>query len=55
LGELIATISDVAFEYSDNTKDAYNIAGQILLEILKRAAVRRENVDPRFPTSKYVH
>jgi hypothetical protein len=55
LGELIATISDVAFEYSDNTKDAYNIAGQILLEILKRAAVRRENVDSHFSTSKYVH
>jgi hypothetical protein len=40
LGELIATISDVAFEYSDDKKEAYNLARQVLVEILKNASLR---------------
>ena len=44
LGELIATISDVAFEYSDDTKEAYHLSRLVLVQILKRAS-----------TSKYLH
>ena len=40
LGELIATISDVAFEYSDDTREAYHLSHLVLMEILKRASRR---------------
>jgi len=40
LGELIATISDVAFEYSDDTKEAYHLSRLVLVQILKRASKR---------------
>jgi hypothetical protein len=36
LGELIAAASEVAFEYSDNDKDAYNLAQLALIEILRK-------------------
>jgi hypothetical protein len=38
LGELIATISDIALENSDDTKEAYEIARLVLMEILKGAS-----------------
>jgi hypothetical protein len=37
LGELIAAASEVAFEYSDNDKDAYRMARLALIEILKKS------------------
>jgi hypothetical protein len=40
LGELIASISDVAFEYSDDTKEAYHLSRLVLVEILKRRVSR---------------
>lgn len=46
LGELIATISDVAFEYSDDAKEAYDLTRLVLVEILKGASLRSEIVDP---------
>ena len=49
LGELIATISDVAFEYSDDRKEAYDLARLVLAKILKGASLRSEIVDRRFP------
>jgi len=55
LGELIATISDVAFEYSDDTKEAYDLTCLVLVEILKNASLRSEIVNRRFSTSKYLH
>ena len=55
LGELIATISDVAFEYSDDTKEAYRLSRLVLVEILKGASLKREIVDRHFSTSKYLH
>jgi hypothetical protein len=55
LGELIATISDVAFEYSDDTKEAYDLTRLVLVEILRGASLRGEIVDRRFSTSKYLH
>jgi len=38
LGELIAAASEVAFEYSDNEKEAYNLARLTLIELLKTAS-----------------
>jgi len=55
LGELIAAISEVAFENSADTKEAYTLASLVLVEILKRAYFRSEMVDRRFPMSKYPH
>ena len=55
LGDLIATISDVAFEYSDDTKEAYHLSRLVLVEILKKASFRSEIVDRRFSMSKYPH
>jgi hypothetical protein len=52
LGELIATISDVAFEYSDDTKEAYHLSCLVLVKILKGASLRREIVDRHFSTSQ---
>jgi len=56
LGELIAAASEVAFEYSDNDKDAYRMARLALIEILKNTsqpAVLAEDFDA--PATKYLH
>jgi hypothetical protein len=37
LGDLIAAASEVAFEYSDNDKEAYQLARLALIEILRKA------------------
>jgi len=42
VGDLIAAISDVAFEYSADTKVAYHLARLVLVEILKNASLRGE-------------
>jgi hypothetical protein len=55
LGELIATISDVAFEYSDDTREAYDLARLVLVEILKGASLRGDFVGEDFAASKYLH
>ena len=52
LGDLIAMISDVAFEYSDDTKEAYHLSCLVLVKILKGASLRREIVDRHFSTSQ---
>jgi hypothetical protein len=38
LGDLIAAASEVAFEYSDNDQEAYQLARSALIEILKKAS-----------------
>jgi hypothetical protein len=38
LGELIAAASEVAFEYSDNEKEAYRLARIALIEMLRKAS-----------------
>ena len=38
LGELIAAASEVAFEYSDNEREAYQLARLALIEMLKKAS-----------------
>ena len=55
LGDLIAMISDVAFENSDDANEAYELTRLVLLDILKTASVRSEIVAPQFPASKVVH
>jgi hypothetical protein len=55
LGELIATISDVAFENADDAKEAYELARLVLVKILKGASLRGEIIDRHFSTSKYLY
>ncbi len=55
LGELIATISEVAFENSAGTKEVYTLTGLVLVEILKRASFSSAIVDRHFSSSKYLH
>jgi len=55
LGELIAAISDVAFEYSADTNEAYHLAHLVLEEILKGAPLTSEIADRRFSETKYLH
>ncbi len=38
LGDLIAAAGEVAFEYSDNDKDGYELARLTLIELLKKTA-----------------
>ena len=55
LGELVATISDIAFEYAADGEEAYEIARWVLVSFLKDASLRSENVDGHFSTSKHLH
>jgi len=59
LGELIAAASEVAFEYSDNDKDAYRMARLALIEILKKSShptVLDEDFDVDLAgDNKYLH
>jgi hypothetical protein len=58
LGELIAAASEVAFEYSDNDKDAYRMARLALIEILKRSPntmVLDEDFDLELTDKKHYH
>jgi hypothetical protein len=55
LGELIATISDIAFENSDDAKEAYEITRLVLMKIVKGASLRRKIVDRNFSTSAPFH
>ena len=38
LGQLIAAAGEVAFEFSDNDKEAYNLAQLALIEILRKTS-----------------
>jgi hypothetical protein len=40
LGDLIAAAGEVAFEYSDNDKDGFNLARFALVELLRKTAHR---------------
>ena len=57
LGELIAAASEVAFEYSDNDRDAYKLAQAALIELLKKASHPGELEDFAIPSPKttYLH
>ena len=58
LGDLIAAASEVAFEYSDNDRDAYRMARLALIEILRKAshpAILEEEFDGLPIEKKYLH
>jgi hypothetical protein len=55
LGELIAAISEAAFVYSHDTKEAYNLARLVLVDILKKASPRSKSVDRHFSGTKQLH
>lgn len=55
LGELVATISDIAFEYAADGEEACEITRWVLVDVLKDASLRRETIDRHFPASKYLH
>ena len=48
LGDLIAAITDIAFEYTDNAKEAYRLTGLVLADILKTGNLSAEVVDPPY-------
>ena len=45
LGELITTISDIAFENSANAKEAYELVRLVLVKVLNRASCRGEIIN----------
>lgn len=58
LGELIAAASEVAFEYSDNDRDAYQLARAALIEILKKASHPidfNDDFGMMMPSKSYLH
>jgi hypothetical protein len=55
LRELLATASDLAFEYSSGTKDAYNLTRQAFVEILRDAFPGNNSIHRDFPGTKYLH
>jgi hypothetical protein len=52
--ELLANASALAFEYSDNTKDGYNITRRAFVEILRDAFHGRKSAHRHFPETKYL-
>ena len=55
LGELIATVSELAFEYSADTREAYDLARLVLVELLKRVSPGSEIIDRHFPGTMLLH
>ena len=55
LGEFIAIVSELVFEYSADTREAYNLARLVLVELLKRASPGSENLDGNFPGNMLLH
>ena len=49
LGELIATVSEFAFEYSADTREAHDLARLALVELLKGASPKSIIIDQHFP------
>jgi hypothetical protein len=48
VGDLIAAVSEVAFEYSADAKEAYHLTRLVLREILPGACPRGDIGDPPF-------
>ena len=55
LSALLATASDLAFEYSSGTKDAYDFTRWAFVRILKDASPRSKSIVRHFSAGKYVH
>lgn len=57
LGDLIQAVSEVAFEYSDNPREAYTLARLALVEILKTASspAAGDDTGDRISKKHYLH
>ena len=55
LGELIAAVSECAFEYSTDTREAYDLARLVLVELLKSASPKSELIDWNITGTTLVH
>jgi hypothetical protein len=55
LGELIAIVSEFAFEYSADTRQAYDLARLVLVELLKGASPQSEIVERDIPGTMLLH
>ena len=55
LGELIATVSEFAFDYSADTREAYDLARLILVELLKGVSSESEIIDRHFCGTMPLH
>jgi len=55
LGELIASVSEFAFEYSVDTREAYDLARLVLVELLKGASPGSEIINRHFPDTMLLH
>ena len=55
LGELIATVSECAFEYSADTREAYDLARLVLVELLKGACPKSEIIELDFGGTMPLH
>ena len=55
LPELVATISEFAFEYSTDTSEAYDLARAILVELLQDASRIRQTSDRYAPKPPLLH
>ena len=55
LGELIAAVSECAFEYSSDTREAYDLARLVLVELLKGACPKSEIIEREFGGTMLLH
>lgn len=55
LGELIAAVSECAFEYSTDTREAYDLTRLVLVELLKSASPKSELIDWNITGTTLVH
>ena len=55
LRELMATVSEFAFEYSADTREAYDLARLILVELLNGASLERGITDRHFRGTGLLH
>jgi hypothetical protein len=55
LGELIATVSEFAFDYSADPREAYDLARLVLVELLEKASPGSEIIDRHFPGAMLLH
>ena len=55
LEELIVAVSEFAFDYSLDTREAYDLARLVLVELLKGATPGSEIIDRHFPETMLLH
>ena len=55
LGELIATVSEFAFKYSADRREAYDLARLVLVELLKEASRGSEVINRHSPGTMLLH